>query len=399
MSGKIKVLIVDDSALVRRAISDALALDPEIEVVGTANDPLVAQEKMPKLQPDVITLDMEMPRMDGLTFLKILAQQKPMIPVVVVSSLTQQGSAMALAAMDAGARDVLAKPDGSMSIGSLAHKLAFHVKAAARARRTPVSFAPATPTAHAGSPGLASPLKPATPAPAAPTPLRGSSGPSAAPAPAPRGVPPGAAGRSASPGAVDTGGSDRRLIVIGSSTGGVEALRYVLPSLPAQLPPIAVAQHIPPFFSKAVATRINELCGYEVREAGDNEDLHPGLCVIAPGDFHLTIVKTLLGYKTRLTKTPPVHYCRPAVDVLFRSAAEAAGSRLVAALLTGMGSDGALGMQAIKAVGGTTIAEHEDTCVVYGMPRAAVQLGVVDKILPLDQIPAGIVRAVGAIAG
>jgi two-component system chemotaxis response regulator CheB len=179
----------------------------------------------------------------------------------------------------------------------------------------------------------------------------------------------------------------------------VEALRYVLPSLPAQLPPIAVAQHIPPFFSKAVATRINELCGYEVREAGDNEDLHPGLCVIAPGDFHLTIVKTLLGYKTRLTKTPPVHYCRPAVDVLFRSAAEAAGSRLVAALLTGMGSDGALGMQAIKAVGGTTIAEHEDTCVVYGMPRAAVQLGVVDKILPLDQIPAGIVRAVGAIAG
>ena len=197
----------------------------------------------------------------------------------------------------------------------------------------------------------------------------------------------------------DSSGGDRRLVVIGSSTGGVEALRFVLPSLPAQMPPIAVAQHIPPFFSKAVANRINEMCGYEVREAGDNEELHPGLCVIAPGDFHLTIVRTLLGYKTRLTKTPPVHYCRPAVDVLFRSAAEAAGSRLVAALLTGMGSDGALGMQAIKAAGGTTLAEHEDTCVVYGMPRAAVQLGVVDRILPLDQIPAGIVRAVGAMAG
>ena len=397
MSGKIKVLIVDDSALVRRAISDALAMDPEIVVVGTANDPLVAQEKMPKLLPDVITLDMEMPRMDGLTYLKILQQQKPMIPVVVVSSLTQQGSAMALAAMEAGARDVLAKPDGSMSIGSLAHKLAFHVKAAARARRISAPLAPAP------VPALPT-LPPATRAPAQ-TPLPGSA--TAKPttsAAIPPSVTKGATGPASSarpPGMMETasGGLDRRLIVIGSSTGGVEALRFVLPSLPANLPPIAVAQHIPPFFSKAVANRLNDMCGYQVREAGDNEELHPGLCLIAPGDFHLTIVKTLIGYKTRLTKTPPVHYCRPAVDVLFRSAAEAAGSRIVAALLTGMGSDGALGMQAIKTAGGTTIAEHEDTCVVYGMPRAAVQLGVVDRILPLDQIPAGIVRAVGAMAG
>jgi two-component system chemotaxis response regulator CheB len=392
MSAKIKVLIVDDSALVRRAISDALALDPEIEVVGTANDPLVAQEKMPKLLPDVLTLDMEMPRMDGLTFLKILQQQKPMIPVVVVSSLTQQGSAMALAAMEAGARDVLAKPDGSMSIGNLAHKLAFHVKAAARARRVNTPLAPA-PVAY--TPPAAPALRPSTPGSIPPraAPAAGAPVPSPRSAPVPGGLPP----KTAPSG--DSSGGDRRLVVIGSSTGGVEALRFVLPSLPAQMPPIAVAQHIPPFFSKAVANRINEMCGYEVREAGDNEELHPGLCVIAPGDFHLTIVRTLLGYKTRLTKTPPVHYCRPAVDVLFRSAAEAAGSRLVAALLTGMGSDGALGMQAIKAAGGTTLAEHEDTCVVYGMPRAAVQLGVVDRILPLDQIPAGIVRAVGAMAG
>lgn len=392
MSAKIKVLIVDDSALVRRAISDALALDPEIEVVGTANDPLVAQEKMPKLLPDVLTLDMEMPRMDGLTFLKILQQQKPMIPVVVVSSLTQQGSAMALAAMEAGARDVLAKPDGSMSIGNLAHKLAFHVKAAARARRVNTPLAPA-PVAY--TPPAAPAPRPSTPGSIPPraAPAAGAPVPSPRSAPVPGGMPP----KTAPSG--DSSGGDRRLVVIGSSTGGVEALRFVLPSLPAQMPPIAVAQHIPPFFSKAVANRINEMCGYEVREAGDNEELHPGLCVIAPGDFHLTIVRTLLGYKTRLTKTPPVHYCRPAVDVLFRSAAEAAGSRLVAALLTGMGSDGALGMQAIKAAGGTTLAEHEDTCVVYGMPRAAVQLGVVDRILPLDQIPAGIVRAVGAMAG
>jgi two-component system chemotaxis response regulator CheB len=393
MSGKIKVLIVDDSALVRRAISDALAMDPEIEVVGTANDPLVAQEKMPKLQPDVITLDMEMPRMDGLTFLKILQQQKPMIPVVVVSSLTQQGSAMALAAMEAGARDVLAKPDGSMSIGNLAHKLAFHVKAAARARR----IAPLLPQVAPPMPQPSDPSAKPSPQPTAP--LRTMQG-NALGTITPRST----AGAQPIPSSALTpqnssSGTDRRLIVIGSSTGGVEALRFVLPSLPGSLPPIAVAQHIPPFFSKAVANRINEMCGYEVREAGDDEELHPGLCVIAPGDFHLTIVRTLLGYKTRLTKTPPVHYCRPAVDVLFRSAADAAGSRLVAVLLTGMGSDGAMGMQAIKAAGGSTIAEHEDTCVVYGMPRAAVQLGVVDKVMPLDQIPSGIIRAVGALAG
>lgn len=384
-SAKIKVLIIDDSALVRKAITDALSLDPEIEVVGSANDPLVAQEKMPRLQPDVLTLDMEMPRMDGLTFLKILQKQQPMIPVVVVSSLTQQGSAMALAAMDAGARDVLAKPDGSMSIGGLANKLAFHVKAAARARRS-----------------TAAPLQPLLPPKPAPAPL-GTSSPLGAASdqatssgwgrPAAPGLPakPGMSTAAAAPSA------DKRLIVIGSSTGGVEALRFLLPSLPATMPPIAVTQHIPPFFSKAVANRINEMCGYEVHEAIDNEELKPGMCVIAPGDFHLTIMRSATGYRTRLTQTPPVHYCRPAVDVLFRSAAEAAGARLTGVLLTGMGSDGAIGMKAIKAAGGQTLAEHESSCVVYGMPRAAVQLGVVDQVVPLEQMPAAIIRAIGGV--
>ena len=384
-SAKIKVLIIDDSALVRKAITDALSLDPEIEVVGSANDPLVAQEKMPRLQPDVLTLDMEMPRMDGLTFLKILQKQQPMIPVVVVSSLTQQGSAMALAAMDAGARDVLAKPDGSMSIGGLANKLAFHVKAAARARRS-----------------TAAPLQPLLPPKPAPAPL-GTSSPLGAASdqaassgwgrPAASGLPakPGMSTAAAAPSA------DKRLIVIGSSTGGVEALRFLLPSLPATMPPIAVTQHIPPFFSKAVANRINEMCGYEVHEAIDNEELKPGMCVIAPGDFHLTIMRSATGYRTRLTQTPPVHYCRPAVDVLFRSAAEAAGARLTGVLLTGMGSDGAIGMKAIKAAGGQTLAEHESSCVVYGMPRAAVQLGVVDQVVPLEQMPAAIIRAIGGV--
>ena len=385
-SAKIKVLIIDDSALVRKAITDALSLDPEIEVVGSANDPLVAQEKMPRLQPDVLTLDMEMPRMDGLTFLKILQKQQPMIPVVVVSSLTQQGSAMALAAMDAGARDVLAKPDGSMSIGGLANKLAFHVKAAARARRS-----------------TAAPLQPLLPPKPAPAPLGTSSplGAASDQATSSGWGRPAAPGLPAKPGmstaAAAAPSADKRLIVIGSSTGGVEALRFLLPSLPATMPPIAVTQHIPPFFSKAVANRINEMCGYEVHEAIDNEELKPGMCVIAPGDFHLTIMRSATGYRTRLTQTPPVHYCRPAVDVLFRSAAEAAGARLTGVLLTGMGSDGAIGMKAIKAAGGQTLAEHESSCVVYGMPRAAVQLGVVDQVVPLEQMPAAIIRAIGGV--
>ena len=373
---KIKVLVIDDSALVRKAISDALSMDPEIEVVGTANDPLIAQEKMPKLLPDVLTLDLEMPRMDGLTFLRLLQKNPPMPPVVVVSSLTQEGSRHALEARDAGAADVLAKPDGSMSIGHLANKLAFHVKAAARARRrTILPLQPGTPPAR----------KPPTSATsAAPTAnlmedfLPSSSGP-----------------RPFTPISL---GTDRRLIVIGSSTGGVEALRSLLPSLPSNLPPIAVAQHIPPFFSKAVADRINDLSGYEVHEAKDGEELKHGMCVIAPGDHHLTIHRVGTTYKTRLSQTPPVHYCRPAVDVLFRSAAAAAGDKTLAVILTGMGSDGSLGMQAIKQAGGHTLAEHEDTCVVFGMPRAAIQLGVVDHVVPLHQMPAAIIKAIHGIS-
>ncbi len=186
--------------------------------------------------------------------------------------------------------------------------------------------------------------------------------------------------------------SDRRVIVMGASTGGVEALRYVLPRLSAGLPPILVVQHIPAVFSGAVAQRINDLAPYTVREAVDGERLSHGLCLIAPGDFHLSILQRPEGYVTRLTQTPPINFCRPAVDVLFRSAATAAGAGCLAVLLTGMGSDGAVGMQAVKRAGGITLAEHEDTCVVYGMPRAAVALGAVDFSIPLDQMPAAISR-------
>ena len=352
----IKVLVVDDSALVRKTITDTLAHDPDIEVVGVANDPLIAMEKIPRLQPDVITLDMEMPRMDGLTYLRQLQKERSPLAVVVISSLTQQGSRLALEAMDAGASEVLAKPDGSTSIGALAAKLAYHIKAAHAARqrfRQRQTQAVSTPVHN-----------------------------------------PRPASLHASP--VSHQG-DRRLIVIGASTGGVEALRDLLPSLPAGLPPILVVQHIPAFFSKAVADRLNTLCDYEVREAADHDAVRPGQCLIAPGNFHMMVQADGSVYRIRLTQSPPVHHCRPAVDVLFRSAAEVAGRHTLGVLLTGMGSDGAMGMRAIRNAGGINLAEHEDSCVIYGMPRAAVQLGVVDKSVVLERMPQAMLEAIGQI--
>jgi len=358
---RIRVLVVDDSALVRKAISDALAEDPEIEVVGSACDPYVAREKILQLDPDVLTLDMEMPRMDGLTFLRILMAQHP-LPVVVVSSLTQAGSQLALDAMDAGAVDVLAKPGGSSTtVGDLAGKLAFHVKAAAASAR------------FRHRRGLEAPR---APAPAATVPV------------ALPGTPPSGSVRT-----LQGRGDPRQLIVIGSSTGGVEALRTVLPRFPDSMPPVVVVQHISAYFSKVVAERLDGICALSVREAEDGMLLERGMCVIAPGDQHLAVAWTGNGYRTRLLGSPPIHHCRPSVDVLFRSAAEAAGRHVVAALLTGMGSDGALGMQAIRQAGGITIAEHEQTCVVYGMPRAAINLGVVDEVLPLPRIADAIIDA------
>jgi two-component system chemotaxis response regulator CheB len=351
---RIKVLVVDDSALVRKTITDTLALDPEIEVVGVANDPLIAMEKVARLQPDVMTLDMEMPRMDGLTYLRQMQKERSPVAVVVISSLTQQGSSIALEAMDAGACEVLAKPDGSTSVGALAAKLTFHVKAAYAAKQRFRHH----PQAHA--PVALSPVK-------------------------------------ASSHAVQAQRGDRRLVVIGASTGGVEALRAVLPALPAGLPPILVVQHIPAFFSKAVADRLNTMTPYEVREAVDDEPILPGQCLIAPGNYHLMVVSGPSGYRTRLTQSPPVHHCRPAVDLLFRSAAAAAGRHTLAVLLTGMGSDGALGMQAIRQAGGINLTEHEDSCIIFGMPRAAVQLGVVDKTVMLDRMPQAILDTLAGV--
>ena len=341
---KIRVLIVDDSAVVRRAISDALSKDPEIEVVATAPDPYVAREKILELNPDLLTLDLEMPRMDGLTFLRILKQHHPM-PVIVISSLTQAGSHSALAALEAGAVDVLAKPSSSWSIGDLGEQLAYRIKGAARAKmsslaQTPPSVAPAAPTT---------------------TNVAGSFHP-------------------------------QQLILIGASTGGTEAIKNVLTKLPDGLPGICIVQHIPPVFSKAFAERLNDVCAFEVREAAHGDEVRPGLALIAPGDFHMTVEWNGRRYVTRLNQGPPIHYTRPSVDVLFNSAAGCAGARALAVVLTGMGFDGAQGMKKLKEAGAATLAQNEQTCVVYGMPRAAVELGVVDQVLPLEQIPQAMMR-------
>ena len=341
---KIRVLVVDDSAVVRRMISEALSSDAEIEVVGTACDPFVARDKILELNPDVLTLDIEMPRMDGLTFLRILQHHRP-IPVIIVSSLTPAGSRTALAALELGAVEVLAKPQSAWNLGDLRDQLARSVKGAMRARLD--NLRPPPPKIPGGPlecPGQFSP---------------------------------------------------RQLIVIGASTGGTEAIKDVLLRLPDGLPGILIVQHIPPVFSKTFADRLNELCAMEVREAVHGDEVRPGTALVAPGDFHMVVGWGSDSYRVQLRQDPPIHHTRPAVDMLFNSAARCAGTQAVGVLLTGMGRDGAQGMQQLKLNGATTIAQNEASCVVYGMPRAAVELGVVDRLLPLEQIPHAILHALG----
>ena len=339
---KIRVLVVDDSAVVRRMISEALNLDPEIEVVGTACDPYVARDLILQLEPDVLTLDIEMPRMDGLTFLKILQEHRPM-PVIIVSSLTTAGSKLALRAMELGAVDVVAKQSSAWNIGNLRERLAHRVKGAARARLS-----------------LMNPGAPGTDAPEI------------------------TAGAHFSP---------RQLILIGASTGGTEAVKSVLTRLPAEMPGICIVQHIPPIFSRTFAERLNECCALEVREAAHGDEVRPGTALIAPGDYHMVVEWTASGYRVKLRQDPPIHFTRPAVDMLFNSAAQCVGRHAVGVLLTGMGRDGAQGMQQLKSAGAINLAQNEASCVVYGMPRAAVELGVVDRVLPLDHIPHAIIHA------
>jgi len=345
----IRVLIVDDSAIVRKILTETLEAEPDFEVVGAAPDPYVARDKILALDPDVITLDIEMPRMDGLTFLRKLMHFHPM-PAVIISSVAQPSCRAAIEALELGAVDVLAKPAGPYSVGELRSTLAAKIRAAARARVRPGA-------------ALTQPAAARVPKPAAAI------------------LPP------VSPQALGN------IIAIGASTGGTEAIATVLRAFPKEAPATVVVQHIPPQFSRAFANRLNEMCQIDVKEAEDGDALRPGLALIAPGDFHMLLRKSGGRYFVNVKTGPRVCYQRPAADVLFCSVAEAAQANAIGALLTGMGSDGAQGLLKMRQAGARTIAQDEASCVVFGMPREAIQLGAAGQVLPLDRIASGLLSS------
>ena len=340
---RIKVLIVDDSAIVRKVFTEALSKDPEIEVVGSAPDPFVARDKIVQLKPDVITLDIEMPRMDGLTFLKKLMQYYP-LPVIVVSSLTPQGSKMAVEALESGAIEVLAKADSAYSVGDMSLQLIEKIRLAARANIHRTRSKPAPP-----------PLM-----------------------------------RGAENGALSQ--TTQKVIAIGASTGGTEAIKEVLMQMPPNIPGIVIVQHMPAYFTQSFAERLDSLCGIRVREAKDGDGVMNGQALIAPGNFHMVLKRSGARYFVNIKEGPMVHHQRPAVDVLFNSVAQHAGANAVGVILTGMGSDGAEGMLRMKEAGARTIAQDEASCVVFGMPKEAIRLGAAEWIGSLEKIPQEIVR-------
>jgi len=337
----IKVLIVDDSAVVRKVMTAELSRYDDIEIVGTAVDPYVARDKIVELHPDVITLDLEMPRMDGLSFLAKLMKHYPM-PVVVLSSLTPKNSELALKALDLGAIDVLCKPGAAYSTKNISHHLVLAIRAAAAARINRVSAKPRASTGTVESSNLL----------------------------------------------VNT---THKVIAIGASTGGTKAIEAVLAQMPATTPGIVIVQHMPEHFTTSFARRLNELCPMQVREAQNNDHVVPGVALIAPGNLHMVLTRNGGTYVVRVKNGPRVHYQRPSVDVLFQSVAKNAGRNAVGVILTGMGADGAKGMLAMKECGAPTMAQDEATCVVYGMPKEAVKLGAVDEIVALPKIPRAII--------
>ena len=344
MSGRrIRVLIVDDSAIVRRVLTDILAAEPDIEVIGTAPDPYIARDKILSLSPDVLTLDIEMPRMDGLTFLDRIMQHRPM-PVIIISSLTQSSTKAAMEALRRGAVDVLAKPGGPYSVGDLKSDLANKIRAAAAARM---------------------PARGSSPAPTNPA------APHAAPA---------------------VGGARHGRLAIGASTGGTTAIEQVLRGLPADMPPLVVVQHIPTVFSRAFAERLNTVCAIRVAEAVNGQMLEPGLALIAPGNYHLGIERMGGGWRAQVFDGDKVCYQRPSVDVLFQSIACCAAKETTALLLTGMGCDGAEGMLALRKAGAYTVAQDEASCVVFGMPREAIQRNAACQVAPLKEMAGILIR-------
>jgi len=338
----IRVLVVDDSAVVRKIFTTELERDPGIEVIGTAPDPYVARDKIVALKPDVITLDIEMPRMDGLTFLRRLMKHFP-LPTIVVSSLTLQGGNMAMEALEAGAVDVMCKPGAAYTVGDMAVELIEKIKAAATVKVSAVTGTE---------------------------------------------KPPVSAKRLA------LTKTTNRVVAIGASTGGTQAIQQVLQSMPHNAPPIVIVQHMPESFTKAFADRLNDICDIEILEASDGDSVIPGRALIAPGNHHMMLSRSGANYFVQVKQGPLVNRHRPSVDVLFKSVARYAGANAVGVILTGMGGDGASGMLEMKQNGAYTIAQDEISSVVFGMPKEAIKLGGVDTVLGLEKITSDVLSNV-----
>lgn len=340
---KIKVLIVDDSALIRSVMKEIINSQPDMEVVGVAPDPIIARDMIKQTNPDVLTLDVEMPRMDGLDFLEKLMRLRPM-PVLMVSSLTERGSEITLRALELGAVDFVTKPKMSIQSGMLEYTemIADKIRAASKARIKARHIAPA----DAGKPvgeGLPLIRNPLT--------------------------------------------SSEKLIIIGASTGGTEAIKDFLIQMPSDCPGILITQHMPPGFTKSFAQRLDNLCKIDVKESEGGERILPGHAYLAPGHSHLQLVRSGANYMTQIDQGPPVNRHRPSVDVLFHSAAVHAGKNAVGVILTGMGKDGALGMLEMKNAGAYNFAQDEASCVVFGMPREAIAVGATHEVGALHALP------------
>jgi two-component system chemotaxis response regulator CheB len=338
----IRVLVVDDSAVVRKVIADELSRYSDIELVGTAVDPFIARDKIVELRPDVVTLDLEMPRMDGLSFLAKLMRYHPM-PVVVLSSLTPRNSELAMKALDLGAVEVLCKPGASYATRDIAQPLVHAIRSAAVAKISAAAPRTERPDERRLPENLL----------------------------------------------VQT---THKIIAIGASTGGTRAIEAVLTRMPRTSPGIVIVQHMPEHFTASFAQRLNELCALEVREARDNDHVVPGVALIAPGNRHMVLARSGGTYLVRIKDGPRVHYQRPSVDVLFQSVAQTAGRNAVGAILTGMGADGARGLLAMREGGAWTLAQDEASCVVFGMPKEAIKMNAADEVVALDGMAAAILQ-------
>ncbi len=352
---RIKVVVVDDSALIRSLLREILERAPDMEVVGVAPDPIAARELIRRTNPDVITLDVEMPRMDGLAFLEKLMRLKP-TPVVMISSLTERNSELTLRALELGAVDFVTKPKIDIAGGmqAYAEMIIEKVRAAhgARLRRPPSNPVGERLSADAVLPAVANPIA-----------------------------------------------STEKLIIIGASTGGTEAIKEFLMRMPADCPGILITQHMPEAFTHSFAKRLDSVCRISVKEAAEGDRVLPGHAYVAPGHSHLLLARSGANYLCTLNQGPPVNRHRPSVDVLFRSAANCAGANAIGVILTGMGKDGAEGMLEMKRAGARTFAQDEASCVVYGMPKEAVAIGAVDEVAPLTELPARVLAHLAHMGG